>query len=99
VLGIGGTELFIIAAFALLIFGPDKIPQMGKTVGKFMREFRRAQDTMNATIRNEMRKVEDLGKPQPVKPKTLTPDAAEQDDNKDEDKDEDEKNEDEEEEE
>jgi sec-independent protein translocase protein TatB len=53
VLGLGGTELVIIAVFAILIFGPDKIPQLARTVGRFQREFRRAQDTMESTIRAE----------------------------------------------
>jgi Tat protein translocase TatB subunit len=52
--GIGGTELFIIVLFALLIFGPDKLPQMGRTIGKWTKEFRRAQDSMQAQIRAEM---------------------------------------------
>ena len=52
-LGLGGTELVIIAVFAILIFGPDKIPQLARTVGRFQREFKRAQDTMESTIRSE----------------------------------------------
>ena len=52
--GISGTELFLIIVFALLIFGPDKLPQMGRTAGRFMREFKRAQDTMESVIRAEM---------------------------------------------
>jgi TatA/E family protein of Tat protein translocase len=53
VLGLGGTELVIIAVFAILIFGPDKIPQLARTIGRFQREFKRAQDTMESTIRAE----------------------------------------------
>ena len=52
-LGLGGTELVIIAVFAILVFGPDKIPQLARTVGRFQREFKRAQDTMESTIRAE----------------------------------------------
>lgn len=52
--GIGGTELLIIAVFALLIFGPDKLPQLARTVGRFAREFRRYQDMMESTIRAEI---------------------------------------------
>lgn len=62
-LGIGGTELFIIVVFVLLIFGPDKLPQLGRTIGRFMKEFKRAQDSMEAQIRSEMRNIEDIGKP------------------------------------
>lgn len=52
--GISGTELFIIVVFALLIFGPDKLPEIGRTIGKFMNEFKRAQDSMESMIRQEM---------------------------------------------
>lgn len=52
--GISGTELFIVVVFALLIFGPDKLPEMGRTIGRFMREFKRAQENMEAVIRAEV---------------------------------------------
>ena len=52
--GIGGTELFILIIFAVLLFGPDKLPQLGRTIGKFTKEFKRAQDSMEAKIKQEM---------------------------------------------
>lgn len=52
--GISGTELFMIVVFALLIFGPDKLPQYGRTAGKFWREFKRAQENMEMMIKAEM---------------------------------------------
>lgn len=52
--GISGTELFMIVVFALLIFGPDKLPEFGRTVGKIMNEFKRAQESMESMIRAEM---------------------------------------------
>ncbi len=52
--GISGFELFLIAAFALMVFGPDKLPEMARTVGKFMREFKKAQESMEAMMRAEM---------------------------------------------
>lgn len=42
--GIGGFELFIILIFAFLIFGPDKLPQAAKTLGKAIGKFRSAQE-------------------------------------------------------
>ncbi len=52
--GIGGTELAIIALFAFLIFGPDKVPELARTLGKAMRTFKRAQEDMERVIRSEM---------------------------------------------
>ncbi len=52
--GISGTELILIVAFALLIFGPDKLPEVGRTIGKVMNEFKRAQESMESMIRAEM---------------------------------------------
>lgn len=52
--GISGTELFIVALFGLLIFGPDKLPQMGRTAGKFIAEFKRIQQSMEQQIRSEV---------------------------------------------
>ncbi len=52
--GIGGTELFLIMVFGLLIFGPDRLPQIGRTVGRAMRQFQRAQDDMTRVLKAEM---------------------------------------------
>ena len=52
--GISGTELFFIAVFALLIFGPEELPKMARTYGRFMKEFKRAQENMEAMIRAEI---------------------------------------------
>lgn len=52
--GISGTELFFIVAFVLIIFGPDKLPGFARTFGRFMREFKRTQEMMEAQIRAEM---------------------------------------------
>jgi len=54
VFGVGGTEFIVIAVVALLLFGPDKLPQFGRTIGRFLRDFKRYQDVMEATIRAEM---------------------------------------------
>ena len=52
--GVSGTELFIILVFVLLIFGPDKLPAFGRTIGQMMREFKRAQATMEQVIKAEI---------------------------------------------
>jgi TatA/E family protein of Tat protein translocase len=54
VFGISGTELVLIAIFALIIFGPDKVPQMARTVSKAIQTFKRAQDDMERMIKTEM---------------------------------------------
>ena len=50
--GIGGFELFIILVFAFLIFGPDKLPEVAKTIGKAIARFRSAQEEMNSVIKS-----------------------------------------------
>ncbi len=52
--GISGFELVIIAAFALIVFGPDKIPDMARTAGRVIRQFKRTQEEMEAMVRAEM---------------------------------------------
>lgn len=44
--GIGTPELIIIAIVALLIFGPSKLPELGKTLGKGLREFKKASSNL-----------------------------------------------------
>jgi TatA/E family protein of Tat protein translocase len=53
-LGIGGTELFIILLFAFLIFGPDKLPGIARTIGRAIAKFRDAQNEVNEVIRQEV---------------------------------------------
>jgi sec-independent protein translocase protein TatB len=52
--GIGGSELIIIAFVVLLLFGPDKLPEMARTIGRFTREFKRYQAMMESTFKAEM---------------------------------------------
>ena len=54
VFGIGGTELALILLFGFLIFGPDKLPQIARTVGKAIRQFKGAQEKMNDVIKSEV---------------------------------------------
>lgn len=83
--GISGTELFIVVVFALLIFGPDKLPEFGRTAGRFVREFKRAQDQMESMIRTEM-----YGEPKSVSSVIEKPRIAPEDDDEDEDEEEEE---------
>jgi Tat protein translocase TatB subunit len=52
--GIGGSEFLIIAVIAVMLFGPDKLPKLARTIGRFMSEFKRYQAMMEATLRAEM---------------------------------------------
>ena len=52
--GIGGFELFLILLFGFLIFGPDKLPAMARTLGKFIAKFRNAQEEMSGVLKNEV---------------------------------------------
>jgi len=54
VFGIGGNELLIIAVFVLIIFGPDKLPQLARTFGQAVKMFKKAQADMEHVIRTEM---------------------------------------------
>jgi len=54
VFGISGFELLLILAFVLIIFGPDKLPQLAKTIGSAMSMFKSAQQDMEKVIKAEM---------------------------------------------
>lgn len=51
---IGPTELMLILVLALIVFGPKKLPEMGKSIGKGLREFRKAQSDIKREIREGM---------------------------------------------
>ncbi len=55
---LGTQELVFIFLLALLLFGPKKLPELGRTLGKAMTEFRRAQSELKATFDREMRNLE-----------------------------------------
>lgn len=52
--GISGFELVLILVFVLIVFGPDKLPELGRTIGRAMSTFKRAQEDMERVIRAEM---------------------------------------------
>jgi TatA/E family protein of Tat protein translocase len=58
VFSLGGNEFLIIVVVALLLFGPDKIPQLARTVGRFTREFNKYKGIMESTIRMEISQAE-----------------------------------------
>ena len=52
--GIGGFEFFLILLFGFLIFGPDKLPEIAKTIGMAVNKFKKAKDEMDDVIREEV---------------------------------------------
>jgi sec-independent protein translocase protein TatA len=55
---IGYPEMVFIFVLALLLFGPKKLPELGKTLGKALTEFNRAKNDLKATFDREMRTLE-----------------------------------------
>ncbi|MDZ4802787.1 MAG: twin-arginine translocase TatA/TatE family subunit [Bryobacteraceae bacterium] len=55
---LGIPETIFIFVLALLIFGPKKLPELGRTIGKAMTEFRRASSELKATFDREMHAIE-----------------------------------------
>ena len=51
---IGLQEMLVIGVLALLVFGPSKLPELGRMVGRFMREFRRASDEFRSTVETNL---------------------------------------------
>ena len=69
VFGIGEGELAIIVVFGFLLFGPDKLPQMGRTIGRAIRQFRETQEKMTAVVQSEIIDPVSEAVSAPVKPK------------------------------
>ena len=55
---LGTPELIFIFFLAMLLFGPKELPRLGKTIGKAMTEFRRAQAELKTTFDREMKNLE-----------------------------------------
>jgi len=57
---IGLPELLIIAAIALIVFGPNKLPELAKAFGRAMREFKKATEEVKESFEAETRDLEEL---------------------------------------
>ena len=66
--GMSGTELIIILVLALLLLGPEKLPEVAKLLGKGMRDFQKATDDIKNTVESEFNKIAEH-EPEPVKAK------------------------------
>jgi TatA/E family protein of Tat protein translocase len=55
---LGFTEMLVIFIVALLVFGPKKLPELGKSLGKGLREFRKATNELKSTWEDQVRDIE-----------------------------------------
>ena len=55
---LGFQELLVIFIIALLVFGPKKLPELGKSLGKGLREFKRATNELKSTWEDQVRETE-----------------------------------------
>ncbi|HTG01515.1 MAG TPA: TatA/E family twin arginine-targeting protein translocase [Nitrospirota bacterium] len=55
--GLGIPELLLIFVIALIVFGPKKLPDLGRSVGRALAEFKKASEEFQDTIRTEMQEV------------------------------------------
>jgi sec-independent protein translocase protein TatA len=66
VFNIGPTELLVILVIALLVFGPSRLPEVGRTIGKGLREFRKASEEIRQELKIDL-------DPEPDEPRPTTP--------------------------
>ncbi len=69
---IGLQELVLIFVIALLVFGPKNLPQLGRSLGRAMREFRRASDEFRSTVETNLQ----INEPDPVPYRAPEPEPA-----------------------
>jgi sec-independent protein translocase protein TatB len=77
---IGAAELAVIFVVALLLLGPEKLPELARGIGKFMREFRRQTDEVRGMVEREFYQMDHEIKETPAAPNTvpsITPPATE----------------------
>lgn len=65
-MNLGFSEMVFLFVLALLIFGPKKLPEVGRQIGRFMNEFKRASNEFRSQIESEINALD-------VKPEILPP--------------------------
>lgn len=84
VFGIGLPEMAIIFIVALLVFGPKKLPEVGRSLGKALRGFQDATKEFESEFKSEVEKIEKVVKEpmtatlEPPEPKAISPSDGEQ---------------------
>jgi TatA/E family protein of Tat protein translocase len=79
---IGMPELIIIFVIALIIFGPRKLPELGKSLGRSLNEFKKASNDLQNTLEQEIKLEEQKeaaarkAEAEPPAPSSITPDTS-----------------------
>ncbi len=75
---LGVSEILILLVVALLLFGPRKLPELGRVVGRGLAEFRKASNDLRNTIEQEVRNYENTIEPPSVSspPESTADDSA-----------------------
>lgn len=72
---LGMPEVLVIMVLVLLLFGPKRLPQIGRTLGRGLREFRQATSELKRTVETEMASV-DVEPERPAPAAAIAPAAA-----------------------
>lgn len=74
--GIGMTELLVILAVALIVFGPSRLPELARSLGRAMNEFKRASTDLRQTLHEATQEAPPAPAPAPAPPVIAPPVAA-----------------------
>lgn len=81
ILGMGPLELLLILALALIVFGPEKLPEIGAQIGRMVRDFRRAtselSEEFNRSLKLELEEKRNAARTTPPPPPWLSPPGPE----------------------
>ncbi len=70
---LGGPEVILILVIALIVFGPRRLPEIGKSMGRMLAEFRKASNDFKRTIEDE---IEAENRKEPEPPRLATPEPS-----------------------